>query len=365
MSAAFILVFIIDLGLLISLMALPVMKGEDAFFGVRVSPEVYQGEGRRILHRYRFWLVMTFVEIEVLAALVSFYRPEVTLARMASVWLLLPAGIIFYALFYRQVKTFEMAEEKQRFASSLEPRRFHDHTSIPFEVAIAALAVAPFLVLIYFYPEIPARVPIHYNFRGDADGWARKSVGMVFMLPFMTVYMQGLFFMMKQGLMEVKITLPAEHTEEYYHFKEQSLIATMRLMDWIRVTVTVMFAGLSLNMIFTTMSQFQFMKGVITITTMISSAAMVTVTGYYIIRLFKINHDLKNATGRVYVETSRDAARWYSGGLVYCNPDDPSLFVEKRLGIGYTMNFGNKRAYLYLAYIVGLPLIVLFAFLNR
>jgi len=365
MSAAFFLFLIIDLGLLISLMAMPVMRGEDSFFGVRVSSEVYRGAGRKILHRYWFWLIMTFVEIEFLAALVSIYRPEITVGRLTSILLLLPAGLIFYALFYREIKPFELIEERQRFASSLKTRRLHDHTSIPLEIIIAALAITPFLVLTYYYPEIPDRIPIHYNFRGDADGWTRKSFGMVFLLPMMTAYMYGLFLMMKHGLMEVKTTLPAEHTEEYFNFKEQSLIATMRLMDWIRATVTVMLSGLSLNLIFTTMANLAFMRSVTAITTTISSVTMLIVTGYYIVRLLRINQDLKDATGRVYVESSRDTARWYVGGIVYCNPDDPALFVEKRLGIGYTINFGNKRAYLYLAYLVALPLIAVFAFLSR
>ena len=28
----------------------------------------------------------------------------------------------------------------------------------------------------------------------------------------------------------------------------------------------------------------------------------------------------------------------------YVNPDDPSIFVEKRFGLGYTINFANPRA---------------------
>ena len=34
---------------------------------------------------------------------------------------------------------------------------------------------------------------------------------------------------------------------------------------------------------------------------------------------------------------------WYLGGF-YVNRDDPSIFVEKRFGIGYTVNFGNPKA---------------------
>jgi uncharacterized membrane protein len=36
-----------------------------------------------------------------------------------------------------------------------------------------------------------------------------------------------------------------------------------------------------------------------------------------------------------------DDRYWKLGNRIYINKDDPSLFVEKRFGIGWTMNFGR------------------------
>jgi uncharacterized membrane protein len=38
---------------------------------------------------------------------------------------------------------------------------------------------------------------------------------------------------------------------------------------------------------------------------------------------------------------------WHAGDFYY-NPDDPALFVEKRVGIGYTLNFGNRVSWVFL-----------------
>jgi uncharacterized membrane protein len=35
-------------------------------------------------------------------------------------------------------------------------------------------------------------------------------------------------------------------------------------------------------------------------------------------------------------------------GIIYYNPQDPGLFVEKRNGLGRTLNFGNKYALIFL-----------------
>jgi len=44
----------------------------------------------------------------------------------------------------------------------------------------------------------------------------------------------------------------------------------------------------------------------------------------------------------------RDDDRYWYGGVFYNNPNDPALFVPKRFGLGWTMNFGHPRAKLIL-----------------
>ena len=52
----------------------------------------------------------------------------------------------------------------------------------------------------------------------------------------------------------------------------------------------------------------------------------------------------------------RDDERYWLGGVFYNNPDDPALFVPKRFGLGWTLNFGHPQARLVL---IGVLLLVL------
>ena len=67
-----------------------------------------------------------------------------------------------------------------------------------------------------------------------------------------------------------------------------------------------------------------------------------------------------NKTGRYGYEEEDD--KWIRGGLIYYNPDDPAIFVEKRVGVGTTMNFANNWvkvifiAVLLLPFVLGLVL---------
>ena len=43
---------------------------------------------------------------------------------------------------------------------------------------------------------------------------------------------------------------------------------------------------------------------------------------------------------------------WKIGGLIYFNPHDPAIWVEQRVGLGYTLNIGNSRAWLLIGMMV-------------
>jgi Family of unknown function (DUF5808) len=51
------------------------------------------------------------------------------------------------------------------------------------------------------------------------------------------------------------------------------------------------------------------------------------------------------ARQEVHGDATPDHA-WKVGGLFYVNPHDPAIWVEKRVGLGYTLNIGNSRAWL-------------------
>ena len=48
---------------------------------------------------------------------------------------------------------------------------------------------------------------------------------------------------------------------------------------------------------------------------------------------------------------------WKIGGLYYVNPRDPAMWVENRIGLGYTLNLGNWRAWLLMIGMILVPLV--------
>jgi len=50
--------------------------------------------------------------------------------------------------------------------------------------------------------------------------------------------------------------------------------------------------------------------------------------------------------------------RFWVLGMFYVNRDDPSLFVERRFGLGYTINFGNPKAVMLMVGFLGIVILV-------
>jgi uncharacterized membrane protein len=60
---------------------------------------------------------------------------------------------------------------------------------------------------------------------------------------------------------------------------------------------------------------------------------------------------VRAADGKQTVVNRADDSYWKMGAF-YFNKDDPSIFVEKRFGIGYTLNFANPVGWIVMAGIV-------------
>jgi uncharacterized membrane protein len=54
----------------------------------------------------------------------------------------------------------------------------------------------------------------------------------------------------------------------------------------------------------------------------------------------------------------KDDDSFWKLGMYYFNPDDPSVVVEKRFGVGYTVNFGRPLTYVCIAGLIALIVVI-------
>jgi len=230
-------------------------------------------------------------------------------------------------------------------------QRLVDYANIPFEIFVVACTVLPFLALAYFYQQLPDRVPLFLNLKGEVETWGQKSLVSVFRVPVMATLTQVVCLLMKYGTLKSGAGLSLGAGPEQVDYQDQYLDLQLGLWDWFRCLVAVKMSASSLETVFLSLSQFMFLaKPAFAITAL---AAVLSLVGavVYAYRLLIVHRKLKAVSGdsthkpinpqHVYV------------GFLYFNPSDSALFANK-----YIFNFGNNWAYVFIACIIAYPLLV-------
>ena len=231
--------------------------------------------------------------------------------------------------------------------SHSQPSRFRNTTSVFFELFIAALVMLPFLVLIYFYPSLPERIPEYLNLHGDVEVWGRKSFFSVFRLPLMALDLQLLILFMKYGSWQKYATRPNEQSPTH---SAKSLRLIGGLADWLRAMVAIKLFVSSVEVIFLTNERFRSLAIAARAISWISSILGIIGAGFYFYATLRLRRQLLPKRDQRNQPPDQMHVR---AGIFYYNSADPSLFADK-----YLFNFANKWLYVFLVCLLCLPLLM-------
>ena len=227
-------------------------------------------------------------------------------------------------------------------------RSLRDYANLPFEIFIVSLSLVPFLVLAYFYHELPDRVPLFVNLKGDVSTWTEKSVLSVCRVPLMAVVTQIVCVLMKYGVVQ---SAPLETDAVRAKLHDQYLLLNCGLWDWFRWTVAFKMSAESVDTIFLSLARFNFLARPAFITSAVGAALGVVGALIYLYKLLAVRRKMKQEF-RI-VDQPLDTQHVYFG-IIYFNRSSSVLFLNR-----YIFNFGNKWAWVFLACVVAYPLLAL------
>ncbi|MGH9969917.1 MAG: DUF1648 domain-containing protein [Pyrinomonadaceae bacterium] len=237
--------------------------------------------------------------------------------------------------------------------SNLEsPDRLSDYTNLVIEVLVATLSIAPFLILAYFYPVLPERIPVFLNMHGEVEVWAAKSLVSVFRVPAMAIDLQLKCLLMKYGTVKSRSDL---QLEEYLQFAKRSKTLVARLWDWLRCFVAFKMSAESVDVLFQGDPRLHFLRTPAWVVTWLAATLSIAVALYFGYQSWRVKREMKEAVGlaEARVPQKEMAKAHILAGIFYYDPKDETLFVTR-----YLFNFGNKLVYVLLACIVAYPLLV-------
>jgi uncharacterized membrane protein len=180
------------------------------------------------------------------------------------------------------------------------------------------------------WDRIPDKFPVHWDAMGKANRWAMKSAKSVYGLLVFGMIMQGMLTMLFYGLKEG--TRRSSPGGSRMRFLEVNLWL-MLAVQWVTAGMFVIIALTPLGIPFAKWG----IAG-------LSFGLAIVVIGS-IVYMAKIQRDPDLAETD---NTPDECWRW--GGQVYYNPNDSAMMVEKRMGLGYTFNFGHRMSWVFLVF---------------
>lgn len=336
---------------------LPTLDGRATLFGIVLKNDDFQTYGFPILKKYRRDLLI--LGAGCFCALAIFYNTKILSANSLAVAYIVPTGLIVFFLFKYQRQIWRLRDKRtvSRLATPLKPRILRDFTKLWFETTIILLIIAPFAVLAFYYTQLPDVVPIHWNVAGEADGFAKKGLSIVFFIPLLSAFLQVFLVIFKQDIIQARFRVPADQAEKVLSLKEISLQANVGLVDWCRLNIAVLLGTVG-SLTLTSILPVAVFLNILTWTSLL---ILLSGLGFYIYRIILVNREIKSLTGQITFQTADEMKGW-TDNLFYYNPNDMAFMIEKPGGIGYTVNFANKRVFFYLSLIFLPELILILSF---
>jgi hypothetical protein len=177
--------------------------------------------------------------------------------------------------------------------SSPQSWRLRDYTNIKFEILIVALSLIPFLVLAYFYAELPDRLPMLLNLKGEVITWVQKSALSVFRLPLMAIVIQVVCLLMKYGALQSSTGAPLNIDIAHTKLQEQYLGFSVGLWDGLRWAAAVKMSAESLDTVFLSLDRFRFLSRPAFIISAVAAAVGVVLALIYCYRLLVVRREIK------------------------------------------------------------------------
>ena len=198
------------------------------------------------------------------------------------------------------------------------------------------------LVPALLYDQIPALIPNHWGSSGQATSWAPKSPHIFAIAPIIQLALLSIFIFVNYTLRVTKQMISPKDAKTSIKQNRAYRYAMSKMM---------LIIGLS-SLLLLTIPQFLMVFGISNNSgfSWVVMAYLVVVLGSVIYTSLKYGQGgerYKQTTDTENDYQMLDDDDFWKWGMFYYNQNDPAIFVEKRFGIGITLNFARWQAWAY------------------
>jgi uncharacterized membrane protein len=225
---------------------------------------------------------------------------------------------------------------------SIETSLSDKKTVIPAAWLLVLLPVllAAYGVALFGYSAMPSKIPVHYSFT-EVNGWAPKSWISVLLPLLIGTTVTAILFVccLLTRRAPASVRGNPEAAPESFRFRKYMIVLLIILTLVMETSFLLVEIGYLMPI-----SPLWF-----TIPSLFSLVMLFAL-------LYVYSHFVREKTPKGPILD--DDAKWRLG-IFYYNPSDPSLFVEKRTGVGYTINFAKPAGWAFLMGIIALAVVAI------
>lgn len=317
----------------------PWFTRRNVLFGVVFGSDDIWKDGRAKRIRMRYLLVMTAGTVVISLVLLAWclWKKMNVAATMilylAGIGVLLVYGAVAFVVFHAKTRRLKAAKGPD---AGLVTDKVSVETSLPDSQTVISAAWLLFLlpvlltaygVAVWGYPFMPEKIPMHYSYTA-VDSWAPKSWPMVLFPLFIGTAVTALLFVCCLFTRRAPASVRGnpEAAPKAFRFRKYMIILLIVLSVLTEATFLLIEIG--------------FLTPIFPLLFELPVVLDLTVTVVIFIIYFRFVR-VKKPKGPIL----DDDAKWVLG-MFYYNPSDPSTFVEKRTGIGYTFNFARPGGWI-------------------
>lgn len=339
---------------------IPYWTRKTESFGVSIPEKIYHDSALRGMRKqYAVWLlILSFVTTVVFyfVALTMGNNEEMISILFTILFSLYMVGnFLIYLVFHRKMK---QRKAKEKWGKTKQQRtvintHFREqkltYSNLWF---LLSLMITLVIVAITFgqYNQMPEQIPMRYNLSGDVTNWADKSYLTVMFLPVIQVYLIAVFLFVNVVIGRAKQQVSAENPEESMR---KNVLFRRRWSAYLIITgtfLTFLLSLIQLSMIYPIdVAVINTVSIVMTIGLIIGTIVLSVTTG-------QGGSRVKTIKAKDGVVIDRDEDHYWKLGIFYFNKDDPANFLEKRFGVGWTVNMARPLPWIILLVIIGISI---------
>ncbi|MBB3115775.1 DUF5808 domain-containing protein [Corynebacterium bovis] len=231
-------------------------------------------------------------------------------------------------------------------------------------VASLAVTVAATVTLAGRWGSIPETVVTHLDRFGRPDGWGSRSIGDVFLAQWfalgVTVVMIGVAVALSRIDVRARSAVSAPA-------RARTAVSLSVVQEGLAVLTLLLSLGFAAVGLTTALPELQaWTTAAVALMTVGSVVAVLGMLVAVVVRVRTVDDAARRgAVADAGVRTPGgdvveplDHGAYYKAGMIYHNPDDPAVFVDRRHGVGVTVNTATWQGKALLAALVALVVVV-------